>query len=70
MSAAHARLASHGTWVLNEKELVTRAGLDEAGEILAAVGWTPRRLQASIAEIRRILRLEPPTGLHFDAVRG
>jgi predicted nucleotidyltransferase len=70
MAAAHARLASHGTWVLNEKGLITRAGLDEAGEILAAAGWTPRRLQASIAEIRRILRLEPPAGLHFDAVRG
>ena len=41
LSAAHARLASHGTWVLNEKELMARASLEEAGEILAAVGWTP-----------------------------
>jgi predicted nucleotidyltransferase len=70
MAAAHSRLASHGTWVLNEKDLIARAGLDEAGEILAAVGWTPRRLAASVAEIRRILRLEPPTSLHFDAVRA
>lgn len=69
MAAAHARLASHGSWVLNEKGLVARAGLDETGEILAAVGWSPRRLAASVTEIRRILRLEPPTGLHLDAVR-
>jgi hypothetical protein len=68
MAAAHARLAAHGTWVLNEKGLIARAGLDEAGEILAAVGWTPRRLHASIAQMRQILRLERPPGLVFDEV--
>ena len=56
MAAAHARLAAHGTWALNEKGLVSRAGLDEAAEILAAVGWTPQRLQDSVARMRTLLR--------------
>ncbi len=60
MAAAHARLAGHGTWALNEKGLVSRAGLDEAAEILAAVGWTPQRLQDSVARMRQLLRLEQP----------
>lgn len=58
LAAAHARLAAHGTWVLNEKGLAARAGLDEAGEVLAAAGWTPRRLHASIAQVRQTLRIE------------
>lgn len=57
MAAAHARLASHGVWALNEKGLIARAGLDEAGEVLTAVGWTPRRLADSIARMRQLLRL-------------
>jgi predicted nucleotidyltransferase len=61
MAAAHARLAGHGAWALNEKGLVSRAGLDEAAEILAAVGWTPQRLQDSVAKMRHLLRLPPFT---------
>jgi predicted nucleotidyltransferase len=68
MAAAHARLAGHGTWALNEKGLVSRAGLDEAAEILAAVGWTPQRLQDSVANMRHLLRLERPRELAFDDV--
>jgi predicted nucleotidyltransferase len=66
MASAHARLASHGTWVLNEKGLVSRAGLDEAAEILAAAGSTPQRLQGSVAKMRHLLRLERP----LDIVLG
>lgn len=68
MAAAHARLAGHGTWVLNEKSLVSRAGLDEAAGILAAVGETPQRLQDSVARMRHLLRLERPRDLAFDEV--
>ena len=60
MTAAHARLAGHGTWVLNEKDLVSRAGLDEATEILAAVGQTPQCLQDSVARMCHHLLLERP----------
>jgi predicted nucleotidyltransferase len=68
MAAAHARLASQGTWVLNEKGLVSRAGLDKAAEILTAVGQTPQRLQDSVARMRHLLRLERPRDLVFDEV--
>jgi predicted nucleotidyltransferase len=68
MAAAHARLASHGTWALNEKGLVSRAGLDEAAESLAAVGSTPQRLQDSVARMRQLLHLERPRDLAFDDV--
>ncbi len=66
MAAAHARLAAHGTWALNEKGLLSRAGLDEASEILAAVEWTPQRLQESVFRMRHLLRLERP----LDVVLG
>jgi hypothetical protein len=32
IAAAHARLAGRDTWALNEKGLISRAGLDEAAE--------------------------------------
>jgi len=71
MAAAHARLAAHGTWALNEKGLVSRAGLDDATEILAAVGRTPQRLQDSVARTRHLLRLERPLDVVLDsAVRS
>jgi hypothetical protein len=35
LATAHARLTAAGEWVLNEKGLVTRAGLDDAAGILA-----------------------------------
>jgi predicted nucleotidyltransferase len=71
MAVAHARLAGRGTWALNEKGLVSRAGLNEAAEILAVVGWTPQRLQDSVARMRHILRLERPLDMVLDsAVRS
>ena len=68
LAVAHARLAARGTWALNEKGLAARAGLDEAAEMLTAVGWTPQRLQDSVAKIRHLLRLEPPPDLALDRV--
>ena len=68
LASAHARLASRGAWALNEKGILARAGLDEAGEILTTVGWTPKRMKDSIATMRDALRLRKPEGLEFDAV--
>ena len=68
LAASHARLATRGAWALNEKGIIPRAGLEEAGEILTAVGWTPKRLQDSITRMREILRLAKPGDLQFDAV--
>lgn len=65
---AQARLAARGAWVLNEKGIVERAGLEEAADVLTAVGWTPRRLEASVTRMRELLRLERPADLHFDRV--
>lgn len=68
IAAAHSRLAARGSWALNEKGIIARAGLEEAADVLTAVGWTVPRLQASVARMREILRLERPTSLQFDAV--
>ncbi|MCD6033847.1 MAG: hypothetical protein K0S78_6033, partial [Thermomicrobiales bacterium] len=56
---------------LYEKSLISRAGLEEAAEILAEVGWTPQRFQDSVAKTRQRLRLERPLDLVLDrAVRS
>lgn len=68
LAMAHARLAARGAWALNEKGLVVQAGLEEAAEMLTAVGWTPPRLQESAAKVRQLLRLERPPDLEFDRV--
>jgi hypothetical protein len=68
ISSAHARLAARGAWALNEKGIIARAGLDEAADVLTAVGWTTSRLQASVARMREVLRLERPVDLQFDTV--
>lgn len=68
IAAAHARLAARGAWALNEKGIVERAGLDEAADVLTAVGWTQARLKASVARMRELLRLERPREMQFDQV--
>jgi hypothetical protein len=68
IAVAHARLAARGAWALNEKGIIARAGLEEAADVLTAVGWTTSRLQASVARMRAILRLERPHDLQFDTV--
>jgi predicted nucleotidyltransferase len=42
MAAAHARLVQRGEWALNEKGIVARAGLAEAGDVLADLGHLRR----------------------------
>ncbi|MFN8592049.1 MAG: nucleotidyltransferase domain-containing protein [Thermomicrobiales bacterium] len=55
VSIAHARLASAGEWVLNEKGLIGRANLGDAAAPLAALGGTPRELRAAVAAVRHSL---------------
>ena len=67
-AVAHARMAARREWALNEKGLVSKAGLGAADDVLAAVGATPQRLHDSVAQIRSLLRLEQPPDLHLDRV--
>ncbi len=53
LQAAHGILASRGEWVLNEKGLLRRAGLEEIA-MAAMVEETPR---GAVAEARRALAL-------------
>jgi predicted nucleotidyltransferase len=59
LCAAHARLAERRAWVLNEKRLVQRAGLDEAQALLARPGVTAAELAATVASVAEVLRTEP-----------
>lgn len=68
LDCAHARLAARGAWALNEKGIVARAGLEDAADVLSAIGPTSERLEASVARMREHLRLERPGDLQFDAV--
>jgi predicted nucleotidyltransferase len=55
LCAAHARLAEQRAWVLNEKRLVERAGLDRAADVLAQ----PGDLAAAVEVVAEILEIEP-----------
>lgn len=59
LCAAHSRLAARREWVLNEKRLVQRAGLDEAQRLLAQPGHTRAELGASVATMAGTLEVEP-----------
>ena len=49
-------------------ELSYRGSIDTNAEILAAVGWTPPRLQYSVAKTRHLLRLEQQRDMALDDV--
>ncbi len=61
LSTAHAWLAERHEWVLNEKRLVRRAGLDEVQSLLANPGATRRELAATVASVSANLFAEPLT---------
>ncbi|HEY6497730.1 MAG TPA: nucleotidyltransferase domain-containing protein [Trebonia sp.] len=50
--AAHAVLAARGEWVTNEKTLLTRAGLDQVDEFIAAATPVPAALLEVVARTR------------------
>jgi predicted nucleotidyltransferase len=59
LCSAHARLAQRREWVLNEKGLVRRAGLDVAQAVLAGPGATSAELGDSVAKVSAALGVEP-----------
>jgi class 3 adenylate cyclase len=48
---AHARLAERHEWVLNEKRLVQRAGLDEVQTLVARTGTTESELTTTVIAV-------------------
>ena len=58
LCAAHARLAARREWVLNEKRLVARAGLEAVAPLLAKAGEDARELGATVEAVGRVLGLE------------
>jgi hypothetical protein len=55
VEAAHGRLAAAGTWALNEKRIVERAGLDGLAPRFARLGGTPAALRRAVQEVRAAL---------------
>jgi predicted nucleotidyltransferase len=61
LSEAHARLAQRREWVVNEKNLVHRAGLDATQQLLAAPGATTQELADTVVAVSDALGAEPLT---------
>jgi predicted nucleotidyltransferase len=61
LCVAQARLAARREWVLNEKRLVQRAGLDELQSLLAGPGATSAQLARTVATVGAALSIEPLT---------
>ncbi len=59
LCAAHARLAERGEWMLNEKRLVARAGLEEVQVLLAHPGATADDLLGTVAAVGAAIGVEP-----------
>ena len=59
LPVAHARLAARREWVLNEKRLIERAGLQQAAPVLARSGATRDELVRSVAQLSTVLNVEP-----------
>jgi len=62
LQTAHAVLAARGEWALNEKRLVTAAGLEAADAIIGSLRARP---VAAVEELRRLL--DPPRLDEVDA---
>ena len=56
VEAAHAALCAAGTWVLNEKRIVERAGLSEVHPLFAAVPQEAAGLRAWVERVEAVLR--------------
>lgn len=59
LSTGHARLAEQREWVVNEKRLVERAGLDAVQPVLGAPGVTSAELAAAVKAVADVLGAEP-----------
>ena len=60
IEAAHGRLAAKGAWVLNEKRIVQRAGLDHLTAHFADLGRTPGELHHAVQVITEALASPSP----------
>jgi hypothetical protein len=58
IAESQARLAERRQWVLNEKGIVDRAGLDDAHAVLGALGTSTGELRASVARVSRLLGID------------
>ncbi len=58
LCASHARLAQRREWVINEKRLVQRAGLDDLQLLLARPGGTAKELAATVSAVSAGLNIE------------
>jgi hypothetical protein len=59
LCVAHARLAERREWVLNEKRLVQRAGLEDVEALLARPGASGSELAATVAAVSTTIGAEP-----------
>jgi len=59
LCVAHARLAERREWVINEKRLVQRAGLEAAQELIAVGGRTSAELAHRVAAVSAAVGVEP-----------
>lgn len=59
LCTAHARLAERREWVLNEKRLVERAGLEEVQGMVANAGRSSAELGATAAMVAAVLGVQP-----------
>jgi len=59
LCAAHGRLAQRCEWVLNEKRLVQRAGLEHVQSLLPGFGSTRENLAAAVTAVSAVLQIEP-----------
>ncbi|MFI6869359.1 nucleotidyltransferase domain-containing protein [Nocardia sp. NPDC050406] len=55
MNTAHAVLAARGEWVLNEKRMLTNAGLRDIDRIVSSLRPDPESLAHAIAEAEQLL---------------
>ncbi len=60
LCAAHGRLAARRHWVLNEKRLVARAGLDASQALLPPAGATPGQLRTAIGAVAEAIGVRAP----------
>jgi len=68
MAEARSRPATQGKWVLNEKGILARAGLEQVDAVLAGI-VDPSHLAFAVKSTRQLLNLfAPPPGLPPDAI--
>lgn len=68
VAEAHSRLAADGSWVLNEKGILARAGLQEVDDVLIGIDDLGQLSEAVKSARRSLNLLAPPPGYPPDAI--